>query len=390
MRARVVVIGGGAIGASCFYHLTERGQRDVLLVERAALGHGSTGRSAAVVETQYLDRDRIAVCAWSMRLFRRLEHEHGLPFAHHGYLRLGRTARDLMQFQGSVDMQRELGMTDAVVLDAPAIERRFPALQVGDAAGGLLGPTDGFIDAVRYCELLAELGRARGGRVLQGAPVRGIRVRSGKVTAVELDGEIVECEQVVNAAGAWARAVGRLCGVDLPIDGYRRQLVNLESATPFAAPVPMVIEYVPGVEEEGLYFRGDSPTRLIAGLHWEGYGQAESPSDPDRYRETCDGDYATRVGERLARRYRGAADLQVTGGWAGLYPLTPDSQPILGEVPEVEGLWNAIGGGGVGVQTSPAIGAIVTDLLTAGSTAVLGDLGPYRLQRFGLAGATGR
>ena len=390
MRARVVVIGGGAIGASCFYHLVERGLSDVLLVERAALGHGSTGRSAAVVETQYLDRDRIAVCAWSMRLFRRLEREHGLLFAHHGYLRLGRTTRDLAQFHASVEMQRELGMTDAVVLDPPAIERRFPSLEVADTAGGLFGPTDGFVDAVRYCELLAQLGQARGGRVLQGTPVRGIRVRSGKVVAVELDGEVVECEHVVNAAGAWARAVGRLVGVDLPVDGYRRQLVNLESPTPFAAPVPMVIEYVPGMAEEGLYFRGDSPTRLIAGLHWEGYGEAEPPADPDRYRVACDGDYTARVSERLGRRYRDAAELRVTGGWAGLYPLTPDAEPILGELHEVTGFWNAVGGGGVGVQTSPAIGAIVADLVTTGATAVLGDLGPYRLERFDPARAGDR
>ena len=152
----------------------------------------------------------------------------------------------------------------------------------------------------------------------------------------------------------------------------------------------MVIEYVPGMAEEGLYFRGDSPTRLIAGLHWEGYGEAETPADPDRYREACDGDYTARVSERLGRRYRDAAELRVTGGWAGLYPLTPDAEPILGELHEVTGFWNAVGGGGVGVQTSPAIGAIVADLVTTGATAVLGDLGPYRLERFDPARAGDR
>src|SRR5436190_1472472 len=153
-----------------------------------------------------------------------------------------RSCRRRNPVDASGEMQRERGLTDAVVLDPPAIERRFPALEVADTAGGLLGPTDGFVDAVQYCELLARLGQAGGGQVLQGAPVRGIRVQSGRVVAVELDGNVVECEHVVNAGGAWARAVGRLAGVDLPIDGYRRQLVNLESPEPFAAPVPMVIE----------------------------------------------------------------------------------------------------------------------------------------------------
>ncbi len=92
---RAVVIGGGAIGASCFYHLVGRGIRDTVLVEQGALGSGSTGRSAAVVETQYVTREKIALCARSIALFRRLEQDHGLPFVHHGYLRLGHTAEDL-------------------------------------------------------------------------------------------------------------------------------------------------------------------------------------------------------------------------------------------------------------------------------------------------------
>ena len=96
MRARVVVIGGGAFGASCFYHLTARGVRDVTLLEQATLGSGSTGRSAAVVETQYLAPDQVALCAWSIRVFQRLEQEHGLPFVHHGYLRLGHSAADVV------------------------------------------------------------------------------------------------------------------------------------------------------------------------------------------------------------------------------------------------------------------------------------------------------
>jgi sarcosine oxidase subunit beta len=176
--------------------------------------------------------------------------------------------------------------------------------------------------------------------------------------------------------------VGRLAGVDLPLDGYRRQLVTLESPEPFPSPVPMVIEFVPGVEEEGLYFRGDSPTRLVAGLHRESHDAGEPAEDPDGYRTTCDWDYTARVSERLGRRYRQADRLRVTGGWAGLYPLTPDAEPILGEVPGVSGLWSAVGGGGVGVQTSPALGAVAADLLVAGKTTVVPDVERYRLERF--------
>jgi glycine/D-amino acid oxidase-like deaminating enzyme len=383
MRARVVVIGGGAFGASSFYHLATGGVPDVVLLEQATLGSGSTGRSAAVVETQYLAHDQVALCAWSMRVFRRLETEHGLPFTHHGYLRLGHTAEDVGQFHESVAMQREHGLTDAVVLEPAQVARVVPALRVDDLAGALWGPSDGYVDAVRYCELLTGLGRAAGGRVFQGRRATGVRLSSGRVSAVESDGETIECKTVVNASGAWARRFGVGFGLRLPVDGYRRQLVQFEPPRPLAAPVPMVVDYVPGVEAEGLYFRDDTPARIVAGLHWEVHGDWERPEDPDAFRQAVDWDYAARVAEALAARYRGAGEFRVTGGWAGLYPLTPDSRPIVGPTPGVAGLYQALGGGGVGVQISPAIGAMVADLITRGETAVGPGWERYRLERFG-------
>jgi sarcosine oxidase subunit beta len=382
MRAQVVVIGGGAFGASCFYHLTARGVRDVVLVEQATLGSGSTGRSAAVVETQYLAADQVALCAWSIRVFRWLEREHGLPFTHHGYLRLGHTDEVVGQFHASVAMQREHGLTDATVLEPGEVTRVVPALRVDDLAGALWGPSDGYVDAVRYCELLTGLGRAAGGRVFQGKRTTGLQLRGGRVTAVECDGEAIECATVVNASGAWARRLGRAVGLTLPVDGYRRQLVQFEPPRPLAAPIPMVIDYVPGVEAEGLYFRDDTPARLVAGLHWEVHGDWERPEDPDAFRQAVDWDYSARVAEALAARYRGAGEFRATGGWAGLYPLTPDTRPIVGPTPGVAGLYQALGGGGVGVQISPAIGAMVADLITTGETAVGPGWEVYRLERF--------
>jgi sarcosine oxidase subunit beta len=385
-RQRVVVIGGGAVGTSCFYHLTRRGVRDVVLLEQATLASGSSGRSAAVVETQYLTEADIALTAWSMRVVRRLAEEHGLSFVRHGYLRLGRTAADLARFHASVAIQRDYGMTDAVVLDRPALVARCPHLQADDLLGGLLGPTDGYIDPVRMCELFVGLGQEAGGRVRTGCRVTAIHTRGGRIAGVACGDEVVEADVVVNAAGAWARRIGELAGVTLPVDGYRRQIVIFEPPAPFAEPVPFTIEYVPGVEQEGLYFRDDTPQRLIAGLHWEGHADWERPEDPDGYRQSSDWEYGARVADALARRFRGAEAFRVIGGWAGLYPLTPDSEPILGPVAAVPGFVTAIGAGGVGVQISPALGAIVADLVVDGQTKVVPRLDAYRLERFGARG----
>ena len=166
------------------------------------------------------------------------------------------------------------------------------------------------------------------------------------------------------------------------MDGYRRQLVQFEPPRSLAAPVPFIIDYVPGVEAEGLYFRDDTPARIVAGLHWEVHGDWERPEDPDRFRQAVDWEYSARVAEALAARYRGAGEFRVTGGWAGLYPLTPDTRPIVGPTPGVPGLYQALGGGGVGVQISPAVGAMVADLITTGDTTVVPGWSRYRLDRF--------
>jgi glycine/D-amino acid oxidase-like deaminating enzyme len=382
MHASVVVIGGGAIGTSCFHHLVQRGLRDVLLVEQAGLAAGSSGRSAAVVETQYLAPEKIALCGRSMALFRRFERDHGLPFVHHGYMRLGHSAEDLDRFQRSVEIQREYGVTDALVLDREDVRRQVPDLRVEDLAGALFGPSDGYIDPVRLCELFVQLGREGGGQARLGRRVTGIRVRSGRVAGVVCGDEEIACETVVNAAGAWARSVGRLADVELPVDGYRRQIVIFEPPEPFPQPVPMTMDYVPGIEREGLYFRDDTPRRLIAGLHWEGHGDWERPEVADAFRLDSDWDYAARVSELLSARYPAAGRFTVQGGWAGLYPLTPDSEPIIGETPGLPGFYQAIGAGGVGVQTSPAIGAIVADLITSGRTTLVPSIEGYRLDRF--------
>ena len=381
MQAQVVVIGGGAFGASCFYHLTGQGVRDVVLLEQATLGSGSTGRSAAVVETQYLAPDQVALCAWSIRVFQRLEREHALPFVHHGYLRLGHSAADVAASTRASPSSARRAPRRA--RDRARRDRAHRAgAPRGRPGGALWGPSDGYVDAVRYCELLAGLGRAAGGRVLQGRRATGLRLRGGRVTAVECDGEAIECETVVNASGAWARAARRRARAD----AARRRL-----SAP-AGPVRAAAS-AHDARADGDRLRAGRRARgaLLPGRHagpdrrrppLGGARRGGAPADPDAFRQSVDWDYAERVAEALAARYRGAADFRVTGGWAGLYPLTPDTRPIVGPTPGIDGLYQALGGGGVGVQISPAIGAIVAELVTTGETTVMPDWARYRLDRF--------
>lgn len=385
MRADVVVVGGGVIGSACVYALAQRGVTDVILLEQEQLASGSTSASAAVIETQYLDPNMIALTNFGHRLCSDLERDHGLTFHHNGYLRLAKREKDLALYHDSVKVQADLGITGSRVLTPAEIDEVLPGLCTDGICGALWGPNDGYIDAVRYCEILVSLAREQGVRYVRGR-LATIDVTGGAVSGIQLDdGSTIGCSTLINAAGAWARRVGQMAGLEVPVDGYRRQILILESDHPFSRSVPFAIEYVPGEAAPGLYFRQDGPARLIAGMHREGHGDDESPENPDRFSKGIDWEYAAELREQLVTRYPSAEALKPNGGWAGLYPLTPDTKFIIGQAGTVNGFYNAAGGGGVGVQTSAGIGAMAADLIVHGSTQVVPHPEEYELRRFGAA-----
>src|SRR6266542_1721438 len=172
----VVVIGAGALGLCTAFQLTELGVVDVTVLERAQVASASSGLSVGIIETQYLDPLAIEVRVRSMDLFRWLEIKHGLPITRNGYLRLGRQAADLDAFNRSVELQQDLGVRDARVLDRTELRRIVPDLECGDLAGGLFGPSDGYVDGHLYCSLLANLLRDRGAAVLTSSELLGASV----------------------------------------------------------------------------------------------------------------------------------------------------------------------------------------------------------------------
>src|SRR5262249_46480672 len=160
-----------------------------------------------IVETQYLEPLAIELRVHGMRLFARLEAEAGLEITRNGYLRLGRSTDDLAAFERSVEIQRGLGVVAARVLDRGGLAPLVPDLECDDLAGGLFGPSDGYVDGHLYCNLLADLLRERGARILTSTEL--LRVDGRRL---ETSGPALETDVVVNAAGAWAGEVGDLLG----------------------------------------------------------------------------------------------------------------------------------------------------------------------------------
>jgi sarcosine oxidase, subunit beta len=333
----VVVVGGGIAGTSCAYHLRRLGAGRVLVLERGSLAAGSSSRSTGFVETGHRERWRVEATLRSRRLVEELD----VPFVRCGKLLLGPALED------ALTLRRELGAPDGAVLTANEV-----APELRTDAPALWCEGDGHTDGPLLCAALA-----REVEVRQGAEVVSVAVARGRVRSVGTRDGDVACGALVDAAGAWARRLGELAGVEVPVDGYRRQVAVLEAER---TALPLVAEELG--DGEVLYLRAEGARRILAGLHSE--STTEQPADPDSYRETTDRSFEARIAELLAERLVDGASLRLRGGWAGLYPIAAGNAPIVAET-EVAGFFVLAGLGGNGIQLGPALGEDLARLVLA-------------------------
>ncbi len=361
----IVVVGAGAIGLCTAFELHELGVHNVTVIEKRHVASASSGLAVGIIETQYLDPVPIAIRVCSMEFFARLERDAALPVTRNGYLRLGHSAADLEVFARSVAIQHDLGVGDAAVLDRAAIAALVPGMVCDDIAGGLYGPSDGFVDPSLTCTIIADLLRAKGVTIAQQTELLGADVGADGRHVLETTTGTLRCDYVVNAAGAWATPVGALLGTSVTVRAERHQALFARVPEPFGFRMTSVMDYVPGSGREGLYFRHDSPTSIIAGLHTE--DALHDVVDPDRYRRGGDDlTYMAAVGERLAERLPAFAEAGLDGVWAGIYPISPDGEPSIGPHADRPTVLAAYGGGGSGFQSAPGIGRTVAEWVVEG------------------------
>jgi sarcosine oxidase subunit beta len=385
-KISVGIVGAGAVGLSTARALTELGVSDVVVLDRAHVASGSSGRSVGVVETQYVDPFDIALRVPSKRAFEELERNNGLRFTRNGYLRLGHTEEDARRFERSVAVQRELGIEDAVVLGPAEIAKRFPDVRSDDISAGLHGPSDGFVDGRLYCELLSELAQAKGARIAQQTALRSHELLADGRHRLETSSGELTCEFVVNAAGAWAQEVGRSLGVDTPILPQRHEAVSIHLPRRLTYMMPEVMDYAPAEGRSGLYFRHETFDMFLGGLHSE---EAVHPvADPDDWFEGVEQTYLEELSELLPHRLPSLAEARLGKGWAGLYPVSPDGRPQVGPCPGDGTVIAACGVGGYGIQVSPIVGRLAAEWVVFGEARSLAEAGELLPGRASLSSQT--
>ncbi len=362
----MVIVGGGVIGTSAAFHLAEAGV-DVVLIERAELGSGSTSRAAGGVRAQFSDALNIQIAQRSLEAFRRFGTRPGweIDFKRSGYLFVLSREADVSEFEASVALQNRLGVPSRMLSsdDARAL---CPLLAGEDILAGSFSPQDGHVTPEAVVQGYAFAARALGAHLRVGCEVTGIDTDGEQITAVRTCHGTIATQVVICAAGAWSRACGEMVGEALPVTPLRRQILFTEPMDDLAPDLPFTIDFA-----SSFYFHREGPGLLM--------GMSHSREQPGFSLETTD-DWVPDLLDIASRRAPRIAEAGIKGGWAGLYEVTPDHNAIIGESERVSRFLYATGFSGHGFLQGPAVGEILRDLVLGRPPFV--DVGPLSVNRF--------
>lgn len=369
-KAEIIIIGGGVVGASVAFHLTEKGANDVLIIEREVeQGLGATGKATGGVRSQFETEINIKMSNYSIDFFNNWDVDCG--YESRGYLFFATKESEFEYLKKNVAKQKSLGVKGVEIVDTKAISEIVKGLNCEDIVGGSFGKTDGFINPLDVMHGFTARALQNGAKIQFGTEVLSIEKQGEKITAVKTNKGRIECENVVICTGAWAKNLAKTVGIDLPVEPLKRQIVWAKSEKPLQKNLPMVIDI-----GTGFHFRPaqDSTDELLFA-----YPDAdEKPSFNTDFNEA----FIPKVYERAGKRAEFLAETKpiLEKCRAGLYANTPDHHAILGGC-EVSGLYFANGFSGHGVMHSPATGRALAEIILDGEAKFL-DVSCLSLERF--------
>jgi sarcosine oxidase subunit beta len=370
--ADVVIIGGGIVGSSIAYHLTSAGCRNVLVLEReSAQGKGSTGKSMGGVRAQFSTPVNIQMSLYSIPFYASFEERLGYPcdYRPQGYLFCATSESHIAYLRTNYEKQVAMGLKSVRLVQSSEIREMFPQMRGDDIVGGSFCSTDGFVDPYSAMTGFMAWAADHGATLSKNTLVNGVMQDGNGIAGVETSRGAIATRKIVNCAGPWAQSVAALAGINLPIEPLRRMLVPSEPFDEFPHSAPMIIDM-----SNGFHFRPESRGFLLA---WN------DPEETQGFKTEFDPAFVEKILIRAAGRVPCFANLPVNPkrAWAGLYEMTPDHHPILGEAPEVPGFFLANGFSGHGVMHAPATGKILSDLILTGKTDLI-DASLLDLARF--------
>ncbi|MFQ5772969.1 MAG: FAD-dependent oxidoreductase [Kiloniellaceae bacterium] len=377
--AQAVIIGGGIVGCSTAYHLTRLGWRDVVLLERAKLTSGSTFHAAGLVGQLRANANVTQLLKYSVELYENLERETGQAtgWKRNGGLRLACSEERWTEVRRQATTARSFGLEMELLTPREARDL-WPLMDISDVVGAAFLPTDGQANPSDIALALAKGARQGGALILEDCPVTAVRVKDGRVTGVAtVHGEIA-CEVALNCAGQWAREVGRLAEVNVPLVSIQHQYMVTE-------PIEGVPRTLPTLRDPDrlIYFKEEVGGLVMGGYEPDPVPWAED-GIPDGFHFgllDSDWDHFERLMEQALARVPALRHAGVKELINGPESFTPDGNFILGEAPELRGFYVGAGFNAYGIAAGGGAGKALAEWVVEGQPPM--DLWPVDIRRFG-------
>ena len=377
-QTQIVVIGGGIIGCSTAYHLARDHKADVIVLEQNQLTSGSTWHAAGLVGQLRSSASITQVLKYSVDLYRKLEDETGLAtgWKMTGCLRLATHAERMTEYQRLATTARSFGM-EMHLLSPAEVKAMWPLMDVSDLVGASYLPSDGQANPSDITQSLAKGARMQGARFFEGVRVTGFRIKQGRVEAVETNQGVVACEKIVNCGGQWARQIGALAGVSVPLQPMKHLYIVTE-------PIPVLARDAPTLRDPDrrTYFKEE-----VGGLVMGGY-----ESNP---RAWTTGDVADDFAFKLfdddfdhfephminaIARIPALAEVGVRRMIHAPESFTSDGNFILGRAPELLNFFVGAGFNAFGIASGGGAGWALADWVQRGEAPM--DLWAVDIRRF--------
>ncbi len=366
-QASVVIIGGGIMGLSIAYHLAKNhGITDTVVLEKSYLCGGASGRNGGGVRAQFGSQENIQLMQESIRMCRDFAAEMKINvwFRQGGYLFLVRTEEARKRLEASVKIQNECGL-GTKLLEPKAAKRFVPELDTDGLLCASYNPDDGVVFPWPFVWGYAEGASGLGVDIATFTEVTGFRTNGPRIEAVMTSRGEIRTNRVVNACGAWSPLVAAMLGVSLPNRPHRHEICSTEPLKPWLDPLVADLS-------NGLYFSQSMRGEIVGGISNEDVPEGLDMDSSHRFLAL----YARALTQTVPVLGR----VKVLRQWAGCYDLTPDANPIVGPVDDVEEFYQASGFMGHGFMMAPVLGKLLAAHIADGTNLPLFDR--WNLRRF--------
>ena len=365
-NASAVIIGGGVIGSSVAYHLARLGWSNVVLLERMQFACGTTWHAAGLIGTMRANESHAKIAEYSMSVLHDIERETGQStgFKQVGSLSIAHSEGRFEELKRVASMNNAFGVTRVDILTPGEIRELYPLLKTDDLFGGSWVAHDGYASPVDVTAAFVKGARGRGVLCLEGVRVTGIMQENGKVAGVTTSQGDIQSGVVINCAGMWAREVGRMAGVNVPLHAAEHYYAVTEKLDDLPLDLPVMRDH-----DQCAYYKQDAGSLLVGQFEPNAVPWGQHGIPEDFCFDEIDGHFEEQLMPVLEAAMERVPMLQDVGWrkfFCGPESFTPDDQFHLGEAPELKNFYVAAGLNSIGIQSSGGVGKALSEWIHQG------------------------